>query len=699
MSGFGQQGGFGQSQFGGSPPFNGSSFPGTPDSNWNANTVPHTPVPFAQPQMNQQQSHQMNSQQQQLFGTTAPQQPIVFGSAQSTTAIAASSTSNNPFAIAVSNNPFSNANTMMTPTPAFGGSSNNNNSNSNPFGGTATNAPIADNPFAPIPAIANQNPFGGPPAATTNQNPFGGTATGYPSPANPFASTSHSSSDPFPPASTQWTISASAPTTTGPNDRQNSRRKTPFGPPGTAAAAAGDSDDGMTDADDANTDHETKLAALKARLEKKKKKLEAKNQQKQQAPSLNPQGPPFQPTTAAVAMSDSDNPFTRYKGNDTEASEAPTRKHLPADLLQQADNPTLSSATTTTSIATKSRETLENASSLIGTCQTMCPDEEILRRERESDVQLLERIDHTSIHPNNWTLRDTMVKRFRRSAADFKLDVPEWVRPPDVLERVCSYLEEWIMERDRQGPDPRYEHNQNKTPLPLDVYQFIWDRTRMVRKDFTLQNYVGGKSGHCDARAVRCHERMARWHCLCEHQLSHISEFQSQQSQQNLQELGQTLKSLNQYYDDTMCRSLVEEADEHGNEQRSNATQHGCRESTIQGASPVDYDGTPLNPKASDNCFLGVASSPSHGTAEPEMRGLYILQTMMNEADGGLEITRFAFNLLQNRPEIYYSSPVQLALMIFKVSDNVVFLTREVVANDFQYRRRMPTITPNSFRS
>jgi hypothetical protein len=39
------------------------------------------------------------------------------------------------------------------------------------------------------------------------------------------------------------------------------------------------------------------------------------------------------------------------------------------------------------------------------------------------------------------------VKRFRRSAADFKLDIPELVRPPDVLERVCGYLEEWVMVR------------------------------------------------------------------------------------------------------------------------------------------------------------------------------------------------------------------------------------------------------------
>jgi hypothetical protein len=63
----------------------------------------------------------------------------------------------------------------------------------------------------------------------------------------------------------------------------------------------------------------------------------------------------------------------------------------------------------------------------------------------------------------------------------------------------------------------------------------------MIRKDFTLQNYVG-TGGQCDARAVRCHERIARWHAMCEHQLSHIQDFSTMQSQQNIQELGQTMK-------------------------------------------------------------------------------------------------------------------------------------------------------------
>jgi len=194
----------------------------------------------------------------------------------------------------------------------------------------------------------------------------------------------------------------------------------------------------------------------------------------------------------------------------------------------------------------------------------------------------------------------------------------------------------------------------------------------MVRKDFILQNYVG-TGGHCDARAVRCHERIARWHCMCEHQLSHIPDFVTMQSQQNIQELGQTMKTLNQYYDDSMNRSLVEVPDEHGRETRTDlsAIDFGCKSKFVQGQKPVDFDGTDLANTAAtinaDNRLIGArgVGSPHHGTAEPEMRGLYILLTIGN--DGGMEVLKYAARLYQKRPEIYHSAPVQLALSICKV--------------------------------
>ena len=224
------------------------------------------------------------------------------------------------------------------------------------------------------------------------------------------------------------------------------------------------------------------------------------------------------------------------------------------------------------------------------------------------------------------------------------------------------------MERDRQGPDPRFP--QGITPPSLDIYQFIWDRTRMVRKDFTLQNYVG-TGGNCDARAVRCHERIARWHIMCEHQLSHISDYVTMQSQQNIQELGQTMKTLNNFYDDAMNRSIVEVPDEAGKETRLNVSKysHGCSSHQVEGKGPVDFNDAILNnspnaPSVSHR-IIGSVSAPARGTAEPEMRGLYILLTMNNE--GGMEVLKYAAKLYQERPDVYHSKPVQLAIKIFKV--------------------------------
>ena len=188
----------------------------------------------------------------------------------------------------------------------------------------------------------------------------------------------------------------------------------------------------------------------------------------------------------------------------------------------------------------------------------------------------------------------------------------------------------------------------------------------MIRKDFILQNYIGD-GGKCNAQAVRCHERIARWHAMCEHQLSHIQEFVTHQSQQNIAELGQTMKTLNLYYDDSLGRALNEEA-------RSSAQEYfqGCASDIVLGKSPVDFDGSNLsNTSSSEDISKRIIGangmkSPTRGTAEPEMRGLYILLTMNNE--GGMEVIKYSGRLCTQRPEIFYSKPVQLALSIFQAS-------------------------------
>jgi hypothetical protein len=203
--------------------------------------------------------------------------------------------------------------------------------------------------------------------------------------------------------------------------------------------------------------NEVKLAQLKAKLAKKKKILEEKMQREKQTKQqqhmlLNPQAIPFVPSGEILSASQQQQQQQqRLNRFSAESSAHDTTSQLPADLQQSTQQMAGDEYESTNSLKNhggrNGRETLQNAKALVGTCPYMCPDEEILRRERESDIQLLERLDLGRLHPSHWTLRDTMVKRFRRSAADFKLDVPEWVRPPDVLERVCAYLEEWVMVR------------------------------------------------------------------------------------------------------------------------------------------------------------------------------------------------------------------------------------------------------------
>ena len=134
------------------------------------------------------------------------------------------------------------------------------------------------------------------------------------------------------------------------------------------------------------------------------------------------------------------------------------------------------------------------------------------------------------------------------------------------------------------------------------------------------------------------------------------------------------VQTLNQFYDDSMNRATVEVPDENGKETRLNLTgfSHGCTSNCVQGQSPLEFDGTELN--NADNVaqvakrIVGkhAVNHPAHGTAEPEMRGLYMLLTMNNE--GGMEVLKYAARLFQERPDIYASKPVQLALEIFKVS-------------------------------
>ena len=77
-------------------------------------------------------------------------------------------------------------------------------------------------------------------------------------------------------------------------------------------------------------------------------------------------------------------------------------------------------------------------------CKTMCPSNEIEDRLKNNEISMLEQL-HPKIFPSHFTLKNTCVKRFRRSAADVDLGKDEEVRDPITLETTMGFLEEWIM--------------------------------------------------------------------------------------------------------------------------------------------------------------------------------------------------------------------------------------------------------------
>jgi SAC3/GANP family len=345
--------------------------------------------------------------------------------------------------------------------------------NTPPFASPAQQAPPAAmipfapatpfNPFAPSqpqvqPSSSQPVSFGLSSNVVTKQaRPWSGTqmtsgqsgnASNVPTPATPAWGTSSPFGQQPPPSSVAYDD--------GMMDDAPPPSNLPFGSPVESSSSNNmdsffGSETGADDSTEPQGNNNDALLKLQARIEAKKKKFEQKQLREAAAAassSLRVEAPSFQPSSAvSTAPLDVESVAQRNAVRFADSTDATTRSHLPQDLLSQSAEVTAAQTALRNSGGRSGRENLENAVSLIGTCEHMCPDEELLRREREGDIQLLERCAPGVLHPASWTLRNTMVKRFRRSAADYKLDVPEWVRPPDVLEKVCGYLEEWVMVR------------------------------------------------------------------------------------------------------------------------------------------------------------------------------------------------------------------------------------------------------------
>ncbi|KAF5355602.1 hypothetical protein D9757_012910 [Collybiopsis confluens] len=131
---------------------------------------------------------------------------------------------------------------------------------------------------------------------------------------------------------------------------------------------------------------------------------------------------------------------------------------------------------------------LSDAITMVGTCPDMCPRFERYRRERENNLF----IPWETYPPPNNTFPGSSTKRinhakavkmYERAAGDKTL--PSDLRPPLVLRRTLDYLFHDLMMNEGF----------------IETFNFVRDRTRSVRNDFTMQHEQGEEAMRCHARS------------------------------------------------------------------------------------------------------------------------------------------------------------------------------------------------------
>ncbi|XP_072245731.1 SAC3 domain-containing protein 1 [Leuresthes tenuis] len=113
-----------------------------------------------------------------------------------------------------------------------------------------------------------------------------------------------------------------------------------------------------------------------------------------------------------------------------------------------------------------------------GTCQTMCPSQELRDRETQNRLHRFEMVPGTEKdrRPRGDPLR--AVKEYSRPAAGKDATNPTDLRPPSVLLKTVCYLIDNIVASPNQPPW-------------TEVYSFVFDRLRSVKQDMIIQRVSG----------------------------------------------------------------------------------------------------------------------------------------------------------------------------------------------------------------
>ncbi|CAK9325715.1 unnamed protein product [Citrullus colocynthis] len=161
---------------------------------------------------------------------------------------------------------------------------------------------------------------------------------------------------------------------------------------------------------------------------------------------------------------------------------------------------------------------------IVGTCPFMCPEAERAQRERLKDLAIFERL-----HGNpGKTSPGLAVKKFCRTMSA-KSDQALDVRPLPVLEITLKYVLSFLDSKEQ----------------PFEViHDFVFDRTRSIRQDLSVQNIVNEK-------AIYMYEEMVKFHVISHQKLLNDDSISNASSMHhlNMQQLSKALITLLNLYE------------------------------------------------------------------------------------------------------------------------------------------------------
>ncbi|KAL5061936.1 hypothetical protein RYX36_023673 [Vicia faba] len=183
-----------------------------------------------------------------------------------------------------------------------------------------------------------------------------------------------------------------------------------------------------------------------------------------------------------------------------------------------------SKSNASTSDFNENSEGSSNFGGLLGTCSYMCPERERIQREKLRDLAVFERLNG---NPGK-SSPALAVKKFCRTISIKEVQASD-MRPLNVLEDTLNYL---------LGLLDSKEH-----PFEV-VHDFIFDRTRSIRQDLTMQSII-------NKRAIFMYEGMVKFHVISHRKLwcSTGDPNIASMHHLNMEQLTKTLSSLFNLYE------------------------------------------------------------------------------------------------------------------------------------------------------